>query len=339
MGNNCFLPKETNTFPFKELDDLKILLVGSGESGKSTLYKQLRLISGEEFSELDRISYKSIIQANIVTGIKALVLATQTLNFPIENELNRQIAQKIKEIDMDFVLKIEKNYTAELAKEIETLWKDPSIQKAYEHRSSFQLVDNTEYFLENIKLYSDSQYVPTEKDILKCRLKTTGISEMDIKLNSKNLHVIDVGGQRAERKKWIHYFDNVNAVLFVASLSEYDLTCYEDSSTNRLEESLKLFDEISNSRYFNNIPIILILNKSDIFKEKLKKKNLGDYIKSYEGGDDVEQALKHIQELFIEKVFESNDRVTTHVISALDTDTVSVAFEKIINTVKYQKKK
>ena len=78
----------------------------------------------------------------------------------------------------------------------------------------------------------------------------------------------DVGGQRNERRKWIHCFDNVNAVVFVASLSEFDQMLYEDETKNRLDEALELFGKISNSKWFAETAIILFLNKKDLFEKK-----------------------------------------------------------------------
>ncbi len=57
-----------------------------------------------------------------------------------------------------------------------------------------------------------------------------------------------MGGQRNERRKWIHCFDDVTAVIFVAAISEYDQVLYEDPTQNRLMEALNLFDEICNCR-------------------------------------------------------------------------------------------
>jgi guanine nucleotide-binding protein subunit alpha len=95
--------------------------------------------------------------------------------------------------------------------------------------------------------------------------------------------LFDVGGQRSERKKWIHCFENVTALVFLVALSEYDQTLYEDSTVNRMQESLTLFDSICNSRWFVKTSIILFLNKIDLFAEKLQHSPLGYYFPDYRG--------------------------------------------------------
>ena len=95
--------------------------------------------------------------------------------------------------------------------------------------------------------------------------------------------MLDVGGQRSERRKWIHCFDKVSAVLFVAALSEYDQVLREDDSQNRMKESLLLFDEICNSPWFRTTAFILFLNKMDLFKEKIQRVNLNVCFQDYSG--------------------------------------------------------
>ena len=85
--------------------------------------------------------------------------------------------------------------------------------------------------------------------------------------------MVDVGGQRSERKKWIHFFDNAKAVIFIAALSDYDLVLVEDPSINRMKESVRLFGTICNNRWFVSSSMILFLNKTDVFKYKLEKKS------------------------------------------------------------------
>ena len=78
------------------------------------------------------------------------------------------------------------------------------------------------------------------------------------------LFQIDVGGQRNERRKWIHVFDDILLLMFVAAVSEFDQVLEEDNMTNSLEESLQLFETITASDFFKSTPIVLFLNKIDV---------------------------------------------------------------------------
>ena len=45
--------------------------------------------------------------------------------------------------------------------------------------------------------------------------------------------MFDVGGQRSERKKWIHCFEGVTCIIFIAALSAYDMVLVEDDEVVR----------------------------------------------------------------------------------------------------------
>ena len=83
-----------------------------------------------------------------------------------------------------------------------------------------------------------------------------------------------MGGQRSERKKWIHCFEDVTSIIFLVALSEYDLVLVEDETANRMQESLRLFDSICNNKYFSNTAFILFLNKKDSFAEKVGRSSI-----------------------------------------------------------------
>jgi guanine nucleotide-binding protein G(i) subunit alpha len=106
--------------------------------------------------------------------------------------------------------------------------------------------------------------------------------------------MFDVGGQRSERKKWIHCFEAVKSIIFCVSLSEYDQVLLEESRQNRMMESLVLFESVVNSRWFLRTTIILFLNKIDVFRQKIKKIPLERYFPDYGGGTDVNKAAKYI---------------------------------------------
>lgn len=89
------------------------------------------------------------------------------------------------------------------------------------------------YFFNDIDRLFDPKYQPTEKDIVHTRARTVGITETKFKLDSKDrknstMTVVDVGGQKTERRKWIHQFQDVTSILFLVNLSGYDQCLVED---------------------------------------------------------------------------------------------------------------
>jgi GTPase SAR1 family protein len=150
--------------------------------------------------------------------------------------------------------------------------------------------------------------------------------ETEFEYNGMQFRLIDVGGQRTERKKWIHCFEGVTAVIFVAALSEYDLTCYEDDKTKRMVESLILFDEVCNSRYFQEKDIILFFNKVDLFKEKIERQDLKISFENYKGGCNFDNALKFIEREFKDRNQDEGKEIYTHFTCATDTNNVASVF-------------
>ena len=137
--------------------------------------------------------------------------------------------------------------------------------------------------------------------------------------------MFDVGGQRSERKKWIHCFDNVTAVLFVVSIAEYDQVLEEDSSVNRMVESMGLFENIVNNDFFNQKSFIIFFNKKDLFEEKIKTKGIKGYFPDYDGDD---QSFTQSSEFLIRKYVSTNrspdDKRSLYPYLTTGTDTQSV---------------
>lgn len=173
-------------------------------------------------------------------------------------------------------------------------------------------------------------YIPSNKDILFCRRKTTGVTETTFQDKSGvSFKMIDVGGQRTERRKWLKLFDNVTAVLFITSMSEYDQNLYEDENKNRMVESLELFEEILELPYFKKTSIIVFFNKYDLFKEKIKKVDIGKYFNHYKGGFDEDNGAKFIESIFLSKNKLHSRKIISHRTNATDTDLIKNIFNDI----------
>jgi len=139
--------------------------------------------------------------------------------------------------------------------------------------------------------------------------------------------MVDVGGQRNERKKWIHCFADVTAIIFVVALSEYDLYLEEKSDVLRMTESLKLFGDIINNVWFKDTPIVLLLNKKDLFEEKIKEQDLSICFPEYTGGNDYQKGVDFIKQKFLDKNKENKERaVYHHITCATDTENIKVVF-------------
>jgi len=253
-----------------------------------------------------------------------LIEAAKSRDITFQNDESQQIAQDLIKLGSINIL------TEDIAFKIQCLWNDGALKELY-HQSgkTFPMNDTASYFFDNLKKFMQPDYIPTIDDILRVRVRTTGIEEADFKLKGTLFKFIDVGGQRSERRKWIHCFDNVTAVLFCASLIGYDQVLREDGKTNTMKEALNLFDAVINNDLFHTSSIILFLNKTDLFKEKIAQVDLSHCFEDYTGGADYEKASQFIAARFME--LRANDvQVYVHFTCAIDTDNI----RHVINDVK-----
>ncbi|XP_057504728.1 guanine nucleotide-binding protein alpha-1 subunit-like [Actinidia eriantha] len=158
--------------------------------------------------------------------------------------------------------------------------------------------------------------------------------------------LFDVGGQRNERRKWIHLFEGVTAVIFCAAISEYDQTLFEDESKNRITETKELFDWILKQPCFEKTSFMLFLNKFDKFEKKVLKVplNVCDWFKDYQpvstGKQEIEHAYEFVKKKFEELYFQSNapDRVDRdfkiYRTPALDQKLVKKTFKLVDETLR-----
>ena len=103
------------------------------------------------------------------------------------------------------------------------LWADRGVQECFLRSNEYQLIDCAQYFLDRIEQVRQADYTPTEQDILRCRVMTTGIFETKFEVDKVRFHMFDVGGQRDERRKWIQCFNDVTAIIFVCASSSYNM--------------------------------------------------------------------------------------------------------------------
>jgi len=271
-----------------------------------------------------------VIDANIIQSMQTLIKYSDILDAQYGTKVSDAVLVSKNFIsELDEEAKLDEN----IAHHISVLWADQGIKVTFTKSSMFQLPDSAEYFFQRVDVIAKPGYVPSFQDVLRCRARTTGIQTVEFTLGRHKFRMLDVGGQRNERKKWRQCFKDVTAVLFVAAMSEYDQTLFEDGKTNRMHEALHLFSEICNSHWFKDKSIILFLNKADIFDEKIKKQDLSVCFPEYTGGNDYYAAAEHIDFKFKEKTQGRAQDIYSHVTTATDTENIQHVFDDVKDIV------
>jgi len=302
---------------------IKLLLLGTGSSGKSTIFKQMRILYQEGFSDFEKSTFKHVVRRNVVECFQTLIDGSQRFRFSFQLPASREAAQRMMELDPLSAT----FWTEEIVSDGQLLWSDTAIKTTYEYRNRLQLLDSCEYLMKNLIRIGAQEYVPNPEDILRARLRTSGIVERMFSIHQVAFKFLDVGGQRNERRKWIHCFEGVTAVIFLTAVSEYDQVLYEDEKVNRLHESLQVFESICNNKYFTETAMILFLNKIDLFAEKVRKVPLTVCFHDYPGRPgDYDHAIKYIEDKFLEQNKQPK-LVFTHPTCATDTKNVERVFD------------
>jgi len=315
----------------KDVEDniAKLLLLGTGESGKSTVFRQMIKCFGKGFLEDQRIAFKSGVFQNVLDCVLAVIQENIEREAEAKSDdkfsLGDEAKAAMKQI-VDLKVKREDKLTPELAKVIKTLWDDPAFKLTFYKRHS-QIPESAEYFLDKVEDIGKPDYLPSDDDLLHVRVKTSGLIKEDFQIEKLKFRLHDVGGQRNERRKWIHCFEEVTAVIFITAISEYDQVCYEDEETNRMVESLNLFEELANSRWFVNTAMILFLNKQDLFDKKFPDVPLQSCFPDW-SGETKEQAYEFIKGKFTARLSRKRD-VFSHITNATNSDNIMKVFHAV----------
>ncbi|XP_062388925.1 guanine nucleotide-binding protein subunit alpha-12a [Sardina pilchardus] len=313
---------------------VKILLLGAGESGKSTFLKQMRIIHGKEFDKKALLEFRDTIFENVIKGMRVLVDARDKLGVSWQNSENEKHGMFVMSFENKAGLPVEPCTFQLYVPALQALWGDTGIQEAYGRRSEFQLSESVKYFLDNLDRIGELSYVPSRQDILLARKATKGIVEHDFVIKKIPFKMVDVGGQRSQRQKWFQCFDGITSILFMVSSSEYDQVLMEDRRTNRLVESMNIFETIVNNKLFSNVSIILFLNKMDLLLEKVGQVSIRKHFPDFRGDPHrVEDVQAYLVQCFNRKRRNRSKPLFHHFTTAIDTENIRFVFHAVKDTI------
>ena len=125
--------------------EMKILLLGAGESGKSTFLKQMRIIHGEDYSDQDRLDFRPLIYHNLLKGMKVLVEARKRLQLSLSNPDNESYAEMILSGYHNSQELLPEGFV-KYVEPLKSLWNDEGIQSTLRRSNEFQLVSQSQIY-------------------------------------------------------------------------------------------------------------------------------------------------------------------------------------------------
>ncbi|WOO82500.1 Guanine nucleotide-binding protein alpha-2 subunit [Vanrija pseudolonga] len=312
--------------------EVKLLLLGAGASGKSTVLKQMRYLHRKPFSPGEVEDYRKIVFSNIVGGMRAVIDMMDELGMGVAHE-NRRF---INLVDNEEPVNSGQPFPPRYFKALKSLWDDEGVQECYSKSYEYALPENTPYFYAHLDRLFDPEYKPTHDDILRVRSKTTGISETRFEINDMVFRLFDVGGQRSERRKWASCFEGVTSIIFLVSLSDYNSSIIEDRDSNGMIEALILWESIVNSQWFTRSSMILFLNKADLLKEKLAdpKQQIATWWPEYPGKPgSFMDAVDYFKAKFRAVNRTQSKEIYIHITTATDSAQLKVVMAAVTDTI------
>lgn len=312
--------------------EVKLLLLGAGASGKSTVLKQMRLIHNKSFSPDEVEDYRKIVFTNLVNGMRMVIDLMDELNMAVAPP-NRRYIQLV---DNEVPINTGEAFPLKYLEALRNLWADPQVQACYAKSYQYALQENMPYFYSKLDELFYPGYQPTPDDILRLRSKTTGISETRFILNDLTFRIFDVGGQRSERRKWASCFENVTSVIFLVSLADYNQGILEDAQSNGMVEALVLFESICNSQWFVRSSMILFLNKADVLMDKIKdpQQQISEHFPDFTGKPGSFQDAVDFFKLKFRTLNRNPQKETyLHVTTAVDRQNIQVVMAAVVDTI------
>ncbi|KAJ6506852.1 guanine nucleotide binding protein, alpha subunit [Mycena sanguinolenta] len=328
---------------------VKVLLLGSGDSGKSTILKQMRLIHRVPFSPAEIESYRQLVFENLVRGLRYLLDAMEDMGLELPEaydpppegegeggngegegkEEEGTLKGDVEMVEHAQDLKDGEPFPMRYFAPLTRLWKQDVVRTAWARGNEAAVPENLHYFFSDLPRLFDAAYVPTEQDIVRTRARTIGITETTFALRGMEMLMVDVGGQKSERRKWIHCFQDVTSILFLVSLSGYDQCLVEDRDANQMQDAMTIWDSICHSQWFKQTSIILFLNKDDLFEKKIGTSDIKSFFPDFDG----EPGSAHAGREYFKKRFgrlaqkagRAKEReIYIHITTATDTELLRV---------------
>jgi len=224
---------------------------------------------------------------------------------------------------------------------LKALWEDPATQEIVTNHKQLLTTSHIDYFWEHVDRIIKPDYVPNEEDILRVRVRTAGAYSTVVFAEKNYFEFFDVGGQKPERSKWENLLqtNEFACILYFLATDEWDVNDEErEFNFTKMELSKTIFNEVVTSEHIgDHVPIILFLNRSDRFSERIQSNiSFQSFKKSfpeYSGGQDEKAAMNFLRQKFMEGMEKRKGTIQHYVTNALDKNSMTPVWQAVKQVV------
>uniref|UniRef100_A0A6B2L9E8 Uncharacterized protein n=1 Tax=Arcella intermedia TaxID=1963864 RepID=A0A6B2L9E8_9EUKA len=318
----CIASTTAKELPLQtQQNTIRILCLGLGGCGKTTFVKQLKIINRVPWGEAELQAFTKAIKSNYIKGLQDAYEVLGDLGLEIKAE-NKPLFEELES------LRPTTDLTPEVVDTLKKIYEDPSIQTIINHHIEQITVTHIAYFFHHIDRILSPTYLPTDEDILRARVRTSGAHSSTIFIDKSYFEFHDVGGQRPDRAKWEAVLkENVfAAVIYFVAADEYGVES-EDKEGLKLEISRGLFAQLRES-IPQDQPIVLFMNRMDLFEKRIAdQKGFGTFQKifpDFKGEQKKDKTSEYVKEWFLSDVKGTN--VKHHYTCAMDRESLVIVW-------------
>nr|XP_055061867.1 guanine nucleotide-binding protein subunit alpha-12-like [Misgurnus anguillicaudatus] len=314
-----------------------LLVLGNSQSGVSTFLKQMRIITGPEFSQQELIDFRRTIYMNIIMGLQALVIEKISMGIPWGNSANETHEMLVTSVE-SWNMNLEPHTFQGFVTAINSLWNDSGIQEAYSKTKKIYFLvtyESVKYFLNNMNRIGQLSYIPCKQDILYARNFCTASGYFV----HRNILITEF---RSKRK---YCLSHNTTVLFMVASSEFDQVMevpYSSNGSTSLADSLEIFKVVLCHSFFRKCTLILFFNKTDLLAEKVQTADIRKYFPEFQGDPhSLEDVQRFLVECFRERMMtvDNSRPFFYHFTTAVDTENIRIAFDSVKKTILREKLK
>ncbi|KAG2378392.1 hypothetical protein C9374_004396 [Naegleria lovaniensis] len=317
-----------------------LILLGTGEGGKTTFQRQIYHLKNQELNTKERHKYAETIQYSIFNNLKTI---TEHPSVVLNSELKKLASELASLVDQYVDSRFDHSHREKLVNQ------GPIFQKLVDHHHVREVIESCElypqlhltgdykYFFKHYTRIACKEYQPTFEDFKRMQLKTVGVIKgEEVEFENYKITITDTGGQRNERKKWAKALSQrTDAILFMVSMREAFQMCYEDHELNRSKETIDCFQELLSLEYVNNCPIFVVFTKTDLLEEVLKKRKVSfnSTFPEYKGDNySIEEIKSFMKEKY--QSLDSNKQIKGFFfINTLISKEVSDTLQKVLEQI------